>query len=290
MKLRLLLRAQWDRVAAIGLLIAGGVMLVIGYLRVSGSVFVDEQMSYVASAGLGGVSLIGVGIGVLISADLHDEWHKLDRIERAISRGSQSTVDVDLDHATHDGVLPEQTTGTAQAASPSRADSARATPPVPAAPSGALAVAGPADELRRMAVVAGGGVFAAWAVMFGGWAKAAGSDDWDTGFEALGVGTLGLALVVVAAASYPLRLRRHLAGRRAALLRPWARAAASAEQSPEERSSERVEVERSKVFVASGQTHFHRGGCVMLPGRHVKSVPRAELDDTLTACGLCSPA
>jgi hypothetical protein len=40
---------------------------------------------YLISAGLGGLYLLGVSTALWLSADLRDEWRKLDRIEKAIS-------------------------------------------------------------------------------------------------------------------------------------------------------------------------------------------------------------
>jgi hypothetical protein len=40
------------------------------------------------SGGIGGGLLIVVGAALLVSADLRDEWHKLDRIERLLRDGA----------------------------------------------------------------------------------------------------------------------------------------------------------------------------------------------------------
>jgi len=78
------LRAEWDRVLGFSLIALGAVLLVIGYLGVSDSPYVAEQLSYIASGGLGGLFLLGAGATLLILADLHDEWRKLDKVEAAI--------------------------------------------------------------------------------------------------------------------------------------------------------------------------------------------------------------
>lgn len=73
-------RAQWDRVAA-WLLIAGGLIsLLVGWYGVSHTAYVAEQMPYVVSAGLFGLSLMGLGATTWLSADLRDEWRKLDQV------------------------------------------------------------------------------------------------------------------------------------------------------------------------------------------------------------------
>jgi hypothetical protein len=84
------LRAEWDRVAGFGLIGLGALLLVLGYSGVSRSPYVAEQLAYVVSGGLGGLFCLGVGGVLLISADLHDEWRKLDRIEVALRQAASA--------------------------------------------------------------------------------------------------------------------------------------------------------------------------------------------------------
>lgn len=76
-----LCRSQWDRSLAIVLVVGGFVALLAGWLSVRDSIFAFRQMPYVISGGLVGVSLIGLGCALWVSADLRDEWRKLDRLE-----------------------------------------------------------------------------------------------------------------------------------------------------------------------------------------------------------------
>jgi hypothetical protein len=78
------LRAEWDRVVGFALVILGAVFLVLGYIGVSDSPYMVENLAYIMSGGIGGLFLLGVGATLLISADLHDEWRKLDKVEDAI--------------------------------------------------------------------------------------------------------------------------------------------------------------------------------------------------------------
>ena len=94
MELLTWLRIQWDRAAAAAALIAGCLMLVYGWFRVSDTPFVAEQIAYVISAGLGGVFLLGVAGALWVSADLRDEWRKLDDVEAAIRAVAPATPDV----------------------------------------------------------------------------------------------------------------------------------------------------------------------------------------------------
>jgi hypothetical protein len=83
-----LLRAEWDRAVGLACIAAGAVALVLGYQGVADSAFVSVQLPYIVSGGFGGLFLCAVGVGLLVMADLHDEWRKLDRIETAILSGT----------------------------------------------------------------------------------------------------------------------------------------------------------------------------------------------------------
>jgi len=78
------LRLQWDRAAAWGCVLAGVITLFVGWLGVSGTAFTAKQLPYIAGCGLGGLFLLGTGAMLWLSADLRDEWRKLDSIEDSI--------------------------------------------------------------------------------------------------------------------------------------------------------------------------------------------------------------
>ena len=82
-------RNQWDRIGA-WLCIAGGVVsLIVGYFGVSGTLDTGEQLPYVVSGGMVGLFLLGLGALLWLSADLRDEWRKLDAIDRHLVDGGQ---------------------------------------------------------------------------------------------------------------------------------------------------------------------------------------------------------
>lgn len=93
MELMTWLRSEPDRVLAWLAIALGAVALLFGYRGVSNSLFVGKELAYIISGGLGGLFLLGLGIGLLLSADLRDEWHKLDRIEEAIKQAASETVE-----------------------------------------------------------------------------------------------------------------------------------------------------------------------------------------------------
>ncbi|HYT39761.1 MAG TPA: hypothetical protein VEN99_09635 [Acidimicrobiia bacterium] len=86
MKLGRWLRLAWDRAAAVTLIVAGALALVLGWIGVSGEAFPAKQLPYLISGGIAGVFILGLGALCWLSADLRDEWTKLDRIEDALNR------------------------------------------------------------------------------------------------------------------------------------------------------------------------------------------------------------
>lgn len=80
MDLTTLLRAQWDRIAAWAMIAGGLISLLVGWYGVSHTAYLAEQMPYVVSAGLFGLFLLGLGATTWLSADLRDEWRKLDEV------------------------------------------------------------------------------------------------------------------------------------------------------------------------------------------------------------------
>jgi len=78
------LRLQWDRVFGCAFVVTGAVALLTGWSKVSATPYPAEQIPYVVSAGLGGLFLLGVGATLWHSADLRDEWRKLDRLEEKL--------------------------------------------------------------------------------------------------------------------------------------------------------------------------------------------------------------
>ncbi len=77
---------HWDRVTAWALVALGAGVLLFGWKHVADTPYPAEQIPYVVSAGIGGALLVIFGAALLVSADLRDEWTKLDRIERAMRR------------------------------------------------------------------------------------------------------------------------------------------------------------------------------------------------------------
>ena len=79
-----LLRYQWDRTLAAGLVVGGLVAVIVAWVLASGTVLTFEQIPYLMSGGLIGVCLVAVGATLWLSADLRDEWRKLDRLAQVV--------------------------------------------------------------------------------------------------------------------------------------------------------------------------------------------------------------
>jgi hypothetical protein len=71
---------------AVALIAAGALGLGFGYWGVAHARYVPDGLAFVVSGGLGGLFLLGLGATLLLSADLHDEWRKFDRIEETLQR------------------------------------------------------------------------------------------------------------------------------------------------------------------------------------------------------------
>lgn len=98
------LRVQWDRSAAWGCVALGALLLVVGWYGMSDKALAEQQLPYLLSGGLGGLFLLGLGSALLLSADLRDEWRKLDAIEEALRAGEAPSRAVRPDEA--GGVRP----------------------------------------------------------------------------------------------------------------------------------------------------------------------------------------
>ena len=80
-----LLREHWDRALALVAVTAGLLLIAVGWFGASGEQEVANQIPYLISGGIGGLFLLGVAVALWISADLRDQWHKLDDLQRAVT-------------------------------------------------------------------------------------------------------------------------------------------------------------------------------------------------------------
>jgi hypothetical protein len=84
MELLIWVRAQWDRVGS-GILAALGLLgLLIGWFGVSGTAYPAEQIPFIVSGGFFGLFCLGAAATLWLSADLRDDWRKLDHVEEVV--------------------------------------------------------------------------------------------------------------------------------------------------------------------------------------------------------------
>ena len=84
MALGTLLKLQWDRVVAAVLAVVGAGLIISGWASISATPYAAEQLPYIMSSGVGGLFLLGVAATLWLSADLRDEWRKLDSVDDAL--------------------------------------------------------------------------------------------------------------------------------------------------------------------------------------------------------------
>lgn len=265
------LRAEWDRVAGYAFVVAGAVALVFGFVGVRTAADVIDEISYLVTGGIGAIFLLGVGATLLLSADLHDDFRKLHRVEeklddihRALAERHPDLV-VDVRPPAADG--PDGNRAVVVGSQP-------AARPAPAASSsGLLAV----RRSRRLALAAGvgaTGLFGAGALVTANQA----STDHMTG--GVGLALSGAMLVAVAAGVMVGQLKGRLERRTLVALGPWLGADEDREAST---------AAATEVWVVDGLALYHRAGCRALDGRAASGRDRAALRAGLRPCGLCEP-
>ncbi|GAA0634552.1 hypothetical protein GCM10009547_43270 [Sporichthya brevicatena] len=79
------LRVQWDRAAAVAAALLGLGFLVAGWIGVSGTPYLPEQMPYLASDGLLGLYFVALAVAMWLSADLRDEWRQLRALNAKVA-------------------------------------------------------------------------------------------------------------------------------------------------------------------------------------------------------------
>jgi putative Mn2+ efflux pump MntP len=87
-------RLQWDRALAVVAGAVGVVLVICGWVGVSGTPYIAKQVPYVVSWGIGGLVLIVVGATLWLSADMNDEWRTLDRLADVTRRQAGDRSDL----------------------------------------------------------------------------------------------------------------------------------------------------------------------------------------------------
>ncbi|HVW32525.1 MAG TPA: hypothetical protein VHL53_08310 [Acidimicrobiia bacterium] len=83
---RRLLTLFWDRIAAVACVAVAAVLLILGWVQLSAKAEAGDQIPFIMSGGIGGLFLLSIGTTLWLSADLRDEWRKLDVIDESLRR------------------------------------------------------------------------------------------------------------------------------------------------------------------------------------------------------------
>jgi hypothetical protein len=89
------LRGRWEKVAALAAAVIGVVMIVVGWIGVSGSSLTTEQLPYLASGGVGGLFALGAAATLWLSGDLRDEYRALEDIYALMQGETDGQTDTD---------------------------------------------------------------------------------------------------------------------------------------------------------------------------------------------------
>jgi hypothetical protein len=296
------LRAEWDRVAGYGCIAAGLVLLVAGIAGVRRSADVIDEISYLVTGGIGSIFLLGVGSTLLLSADLHDDFRKLHRVEQKLDRVERILL------AEHPELLDVTDTPPGTGPAAPVVGNARATRPA-TRPAAAPAVenaeatrpetrpaAAPATlAVRRGRFFAAVGIGVAAVLFAAGAFRTADQPTTDHLAGPVGLALAGALLVAFVAAVMVAQLRASVEWRKAAVFGKWIPAAASgrgagALTAVDAGPARRVALPGAAVFVVTGLPLYHRAGCQLLAGRAVTECQTAALPPGVSACRLCEPA
>ncbi|HEY4409678.1 MAG TPA: hypothetical protein VGO87_07335 [Acidimicrobiia bacterium] len=97
------LRVQWDRVGAVGAALVGLAALALGWVGVSGTPHIAEQLPYFISGGLVALFFLGLAVALWLSADLRDEWRELRALRLILADAAPESDELDATVATFTG-------------------------------------------------------------------------------------------------------------------------------------------------------------------------------------------
>jgi len=252
-----LVRAEWQRLLAGGLLVAGVGCLTVGIRQLARSSSGAEEVTYLISGGLVGFGAVVVAVAAFLSADLDDLLRKLHRIER-LRRGDRLPTPLEAIAQTQAGNTPDD---------PHAGDDL----PHRCRPSRAARVG-------SMGVLGIGGL-----LLLSGWKRAAGTADLGRALDGLVLAVLGVLVGVAALGLLALWSYAHLRRYQRQVLQPLL---------PVDDGPAEVSVAASPAsddaWTAPGLTRFHRRGCAALASAGAPARP-APSGAGLEACLVCHP-
>ena len=81
-----LFRTRHARVLSLAFVFAGFVAIVLGWIGMSRSAAMDEQLPFIVSGGMGGIGLIAFGVGILLVAQIRTERQNLTAVLEIMAR------------------------------------------------------------------------------------------------------------------------------------------------------------------------------------------------------------
>ena len=267
------LKSQRDRVVAWLLIAIGGLCILGGWIGVTNTVQVYNQLTYLVSGAIVGLFFLGLGVALLLSADFHDEWRKLDRIE-AVLRG-RPLPEV--------GAVLDRVLDLDRAAAPGGTTPARDGRSLPVMMATTAPGGGAALPLRREVTWAVPGLIASVALIAVGWIKSTNSTDPQVGADALLIAVYGVFACGIGVALHSRSLRQSLARRKGRLLGPLL---ALDVEAADEVAVTTAHHDDPVLYVAEGGRRFHRAGCAIVASQKAVPASAADLDD-LQPCQLC---
>jgi hypothetical protein len=276
MDIMIWLKSQRDRVVAWLLIAIGGLCILGGWLGVTNTVQVYNQLTYLVSGAIVGLFFLGVGVALLLSADFHDEWRKLDRIE-AVLRGRPLP---DIERVLDLGAAAAPDGAASRGASPARDSQSQ---PVMMASRVAAGAAG-ALPIRRELTWAVPGLAVSVVLISLAWLKSTNSTDPQVGADALLIAVYGVFACGIGVALHSRWLRQSLARRKGRLLGPIL--ALDVETADEMPVPEHAGTDDGVLYVAEGGRRFHRAGCAIVASQKATPARAGDLE-TLLPCQLC---
>jgi hypothetical protein len=285
------LKSQWDRIAAVVCAVGGVILLIVGYQGIADSPYVAEELAYLISGGLGGVFLLGVAATLYISADMHDEWRKLDRIEEAIlslgeERGGNGRYDDIVEPIAESRASRHRAASTTTVPAGVAQRSRQAEPRQGVARGGSV-LAMPRELLNHLRVGALAMALAFVALMLA-YYRAADVSESRPAFTATAWGATVLAVAGVVATIGMVGMRRRLMHRRRILLSGFV----AARRAPVTGSGADPALTRmpERLLVIPQGRYAHVPTCAMVRGERTESVSSAALPDGILPCAICTPA
>jgi hypothetical protein len=263
------LKVERERVAAWTSIAIGGVCLIAGWIGVSGTKETYQQITYIVSGGISSLFFLGLGVGLLVSADLHDEWRKMDRLERTLAGRPAQGPDGD-DRG--DGNGPR---GSAAPIGDS---------PVTIDVSGGAATVMAASPLRhRDLTLAAGGLTLALLLLAGGWSRASATVSARSSLDGVLIAMFALAACGLSMARYSGQIGRAVGARKRQLVTDLTGDSGPIRDQAGEASAAGPSNGR---YMAAGGVRFHRAGCPVLSAHTVTPYnPRIHRD--AIPCDLC---